>query len=66
MLVACELAKPLDEPFAERTEVWHGEEETTKRGKEQLSKVKIRYDSILDHNGTSIITSNRFCHGNIY
>jgi hypothetical protein len=50
----------------ERTEVWHGKEEIIKRGQEELSNVKIRYDSILDHNGTSIITSNRFCHGNIY
>jgi len=46
-----------------RTEVWHGKEEIIKRGQEELSNVKIRYDSILDHKGPSIITSNRFVLG---
>ena len=54
------MVKPSNEPFVEKTEVWHGEEEITKRGLEELAKVKIRYDSILDDNGPSIITSNRF------
>jgi len=54
------LVKPPNEPFVERTEVWHGEEEITKRGLEELAKVKIRYDSIPDDNGPSIITSNGF------
>jgi hypothetical protein len=60
MLVACELAKPSVKSLAEKTEVWHGDKEIAKRGLEELSKVKIRYDSILDHNGPSIITSNKF------
>jgi two-component system, OmpR family, sensor histidine kinase VicK len=54
------LVKPFDASSAERTQVWHGEEEIAKRGLEELSKVKIRYDSILDRNGPSIITSNSF------
>jgi hypothetical protein len=35
------LVKPFDASSAERTQVWHGEEEIAKRGLEELSKVKL-------------------------
>jgi hypothetical protein len=54
------LTEPLDESFAQRTEVWHGKQEITRRGLDELSKVKTRYDSIVDHNGPSIMINNEF------
>ena len=47
-------------PPPERTEVWHGKEEIVRRGLEELSKTKTRYDSIVDHKGPSIIINNEF------
>jgi signal transduction histidine kinase len=44
----------------EKTEVWHGRKEIMARGLTELSKVKERYDSILDANGPSIIMNNDF------
>ncbi|MDR4489451.1 MAG: HAMP domain-containing sensor histidine kinase [Candidatus Nitrosocosmicus sp.] len=41
-----------------RTEIWRGEQEIFKKGLEELSHVKTRYDSILDDNGPSIIINN--------
>ncbi|MGB6594904.1 MAG: hypothetical protein WBE68_25670 [Candidatus Nitrosopolaris sp.] len=54
------MTEALNESFAQRTEVWHGKEEIIRRGQEELSKVKIRYDSILDNKGPSIIINNQF------
>ena len=50
----------MGESFAQRTEVWHGREKIISRGLEELSKVRLRYDSILDANGPSIIINNEF------
>lgn len=50
----------MGESFAQRTEVWHGRQEIISRGLEELSKVRVRYDSILDANGPSIIINNEF------
>ncbi len=49
-----------------RTEVWQGEQEIFKKGLEELASVKIRYDSIVDHNGPSIMLNNDFDHKSIY
>jgi two-component system, OmpR family, sensor histidine kinase VicK len=54
------LTEPLNESLVQRTEVWHGKQVIIKRGQKELSKVKIRYDSILDSNGPSIIVNNEF------
>jgi signal transduction histidine kinase len=54
------LTEPSDEHFAERTEVWYGTQEIIRRGQKELSKIKKRYDSILDHDGPSIIVNNQF------
>lgn len=54
------MTKTLGESFAQRTEVWHGRQEIISRGLEELSKVRVRYDSILDANGPSIIINNEF------
>ncbi len=48
----------INNEFSQRTEVWHGEEEIFKRGIEELANVKIQYDSIVDHNGPSIMVNN--------
>jgi signal transduction histidine kinase len=47
-----------DDSFLPRTEVWQGEQEIFKKGQEQLASVKKRYDSIVDHNGPSIMFNN--------
>ena len=44
-----------------RTEVWQGEQEIFKKGLEELFSVKLRYDSIVDDNGPSIIVNNKYC-----
>src|SRR5215813_4107016 len=49
-----------DDSIIERTEVWHGKKKIMARGLIELSKVKERYDSILDANGPSIIINNDF------
>lgn len=54
------MTEALNESFLQRTEVWHGKEEIIRRGQEELSKVRIRYDSILDKKGPSIIINNEF------
>ena len=40
--------------------MWHGTQEIIRRGQKELSKIKKRYDSILDHDGPSIIMKNQF------
>ena len=47
-----------DDSFAPRTEVWQGDQAILKKGLEELASVKIRYDSIVDQNGPSIIMNN--------
>jgi len=42
------LTVPLNESTDERTEIWRGEQEVMKRGLEQLSKVRIGYDFVVD------------------
>jgi two-component system, OmpR family, sensor histidine kinase VicK len=49
-----------DDSIIERTEVWHGKKKIMARGLIELTKVKERYDSILDENGPSIIINNDF------
>ncbi len=49
-----------NDPTIEKTEVWHGQKKIMARGLIELSKVKERYDSILDANGPSIIINNDF------
>lgn len=51
---------PSNESIIERTEVWHGKQKIMSRGLAELSKVKVRYDSILDGSGPSIIINNEF------
>ena len=52
------MCESFDDSFAPRTKVWHGEKEIFKKGLEELASVKIRYDSIVDQNGPSIIMNN--------
>ncbi|HXT84157.1 MAG TPA: HAMP domain-containing sensor histidine kinase [Verrucomicrobiae bacterium] len=52
------MPKSSDDSFFPRTEVWQGEQEIFKKGQEELASVKIRYDSIVDRNGPSIMFSN--------
>ncbi len=52
------MAEPSNDSPAERTEVWHGEREIINRGLQELANVKIQYDSIVDHNGPSIMVNN--------
>lgn len=49
-----------DDTFSPKTEVWHGDKEIFRRILEELAGVKIRYDSIVDQNGPSIIFNNEF------
>ena len=49
-----------DDTFSPKTEVWHGDKEIFKKLLEELAGVKIRYDSIVDQNGPSIIFNNEF------
>ncbi len=52
------MSKSSDDSFFPRTEVWQGEQEIFKKGLEELAMVKVRYDSIVDHNGPSIMFNN--------
>jgi two-component system sensor histidine kinase VicK len=52
------MSKPSNDSLTEGTEVWHGEQEINDRGLKELASVKIRYDSIVDHNGPSIMVTN--------
>jgi hypothetical protein len=47
-----------DDSFLPRTEIWQGEQEIFKKGLEELASVKKCYDSIVDHNGPSIMFNN--------
>jgi two-component system, OmpR family, sensor histidine kinase VicK len=49
-----------NETITERTEIWYGKQKIMSRGLAELSKVKVKYDSILDGNGPSIIINNEF------
>jgi len=55
-----DLTETLTESFAQRTEIWRGKDEIIRRGLEELYNTKIRYDSIVDHNGPSIMINNEF------
>ena len=46
--------------ITEKTEIWHGKQKILSRGLAELSKVKVKFDSILDGNGPSIIINNEF------
>src|SRR3954454_7114392 len=52
------MSKPSDNTFSPKTEIWHGDKEIFKKMLEELAGVKIRYDSIVDQNGPSIIFNN--------
>jgi two-component system sensor histidine kinase VicK len=54
------MSKSSGDSFSPRTEVWKGGQEIFKKGLEELASVKIRYDSIVDHNGPSIMINNEF------
>ena len=49
-----------NETITEKTEIWHGKQKILSRRLAELSKVKVKYDSILDGNGPSIIINNNF------
>lgn len=52
------MSKSFDDSFLPRTEVWQGEQVIFKKGLEELASVKVCYDSIVDHNGPSIMFNN--------
>jgi two-component system sensor histidine kinase VicK len=54
------MSKSSGDSLSPRTEVWKGDQEIFKKGLEELASVKIRYDSIVDHNGPSIMINNEF------
>lgn len=54
----CLNLQPSNDSLAERTEIWHGEQEINDNGLKELASVKIRYDSIVDHNEPPIMVTN--------
>jgi two-component system, OmpR family, sensor histidine kinase VicK len=52
------MSEPSNDSLVERTEIWHGKQEINDIGLKELASVKIRYDSIVDQNGPSIMVTN--------
>ena len=49
-----------NETITEKTEIWHGKQKILSRRLAELSKVRVKYDLILDGNGPSTILNNKF------